>query len=130
MAVLPIHISHYHAGIGVMKENGDNSKKKLPKDGKTLVGDGEEDLVSIGEICEMCDVRISAQKMVAHLDEVHDILVINEKNESLQDETTANKSTDDDPFAIPDFLKPKPKRPKLNIKCHHCQKKVLNSRGS
>ena len=57
--------------------------------------------------------------------------VINEKNESLQDETTANKSTDDDPFAIPDFLNPKPKRPKLNNKCHHCQKKkVLNSRGS
>ena len=39
--------------------------------------------------------------MVAHLDEIHDIRVINEKlNESLQDETTVNESTDNDPYKV------------------------------
>jgi len=113
-ALLPIHISYYHPAVA---SNEVDKTKKIIKD--------EEEIVDFGERCEMCDERIAAHQMVAHLSDVHDIRVIDEKLEESASnaDTSANESVkeSEDPFAIPDFLKEKPKRPKF--KCHHCQKK-------
>ena len=75
--------------------------------------------IVIGEICEMCEDRIPAHNMIAHLLKEHEIRVVNDNDDS-EFNGAFNKSVmSNDPFDVPDFLRSK-ERPKY--KCHHCQK--------
>merc|ERR1719154_1049992 len=82
-AILPIHITYYHAAEMAKLEPA----KPAPEQPK------EEDSAVLGEQCEMCDERMAANKMVAHLLEAHDIKVIEDKlDESSEVDNSVNES--------------------------------------
>eukprot|EP00092_Neocalanus_flemingeri_P024823 GFUD01026917.1.p1 GENE.GFUD01026917.1~~GFUD01026917.1.p1 ORF type:complete len:1084 (-),score=315.06 GFUD01026917.1:45-3296(-) len=112
-AILPIHISYYHADLA-------KQEPVVPqKETKDVV---EEP--GFGDQCEMCDEKMPTNKIASHLLEVHDIKVIDDNlEESSEIDDSGNPTVGvEDPFDIPDFLIEKPK-PKPKFKCHHCQKK-------